>query len=173
MTRRSDSAAAFLASSGPALLRHARPDPHPGHARRRPLHQFAESGEARQPGLDGLMACIYWTRAVQYFGHRHFRPSAQLQRTGPAAGDHDHARSPSDSRLPVRRQLSGPRAAERRRQPTRAIRSDGVRHPAQSRQLAPLLRSRLHLLHRVARTIEKAAASLSNAVRRFPTRIPS
>jgi tetratricopeptide (TPR) repeat protein len=23
-------------------------------------------------GYDGLMACIYWTRAVQYFGHRHF-----------------------------------------------------------------------------------------------------
>jgi hypothetical protein len=24
-------------------------------------------------GFDGLMACIYWTRAVQYFGDRHFR----------------------------------------------------------------------------------------------------
>jgi len=23
-------------------------------------------------GFDGLAACIYWTRAVQYFGHRHF-----------------------------------------------------------------------------------------------------
>ncbi|MGC2474264.1 MAG: tetratricopeptide repeat protein [Candidatus Sulfotelmatobacter sp.] len=23
-------------------------------------------------GFNGLMACIYWTRAVQYFGHRHF-----------------------------------------------------------------------------------------------------
>jgi tetratricopeptide (TPR) repeat protein len=23
-------------------------------------------------GFDGLLACIYWTRAVQYFGHRHF-----------------------------------------------------------------------------------------------------
>lgn len=23
-------------------------------------------------GFDGLMACIYWTRSVQYFGHRHF-----------------------------------------------------------------------------------------------------
>jgi tetratricopeptide (TPR) repeat protein len=23
-------------------------------------------------GYGGLMACIYWTRAVQYFGHRHF-----------------------------------------------------------------------------------------------------
>src|SRR5437588_6319189 len=22
-------------------------------------------------GFNGLMACIYWTRAVQYFGHRH------------------------------------------------------------------------------------------------------
>ncbi|MGA8745675.1 MAG: hypothetical protein WB507_07410, partial [Solirubrobacterales bacterium] len=22
-------------------------------------------------GYDGLMACIYWTRAVQYFGNRH------------------------------------------------------------------------------------------------------
>jgi len=24
-------------------------------------------------GFDGLMACIYWTRTVQYFGHRHFQ----------------------------------------------------------------------------------------------------
>ena len=23
-------------------------------------------------GYDGLVACIYWTRAVQYFGHRHY-----------------------------------------------------------------------------------------------------
>ena len=23
-------------------------------------------------GFDGLMACLYWTRTVQYFGHRHF-----------------------------------------------------------------------------------------------------
>ncbi len=23
-------------------------------------------------GFDGMMACIYWTRTVQYFGHRHF-----------------------------------------------------------------------------------------------------
>jgi tetratricopeptide (TPR) repeat protein len=23
-------------------------------------------------GFDGLVACIYWTRAVQYFGHRHY-----------------------------------------------------------------------------------------------------
>ena len=23
-------------------------------------------------GFDGVMACIYWTRTVQYFGHRHF-----------------------------------------------------------------------------------------------------
>jgi len=23
-------------------------------------------------GFEGLMACIYWTRTVQYFGHRHF-----------------------------------------------------------------------------------------------------
>ena|SRR5579872_5265589 len=31
-------------------------------------------------GYDGLMACIYWTRAVQYFGNRHhnFAPSFNL-----------------------------------------------------------------------------------------------
>lgn len=31
-------------------------------------------------GYDGLMACIYWTRAVQYFGNRHhnFSPSFNL-----------------------------------------------------------------------------------------------
>src|ERR1700741_3559618 len=23
-------------------------------------------------GFNGLMACVYWTRAVQYFGHRHY-----------------------------------------------------------------------------------------------------
>src|SRR5258708_12321401 len=23
-------------------------------------------------GFNGLMACIYWTRTVQYFGHRHY-----------------------------------------------------------------------------------------------------
>lgn len=23
-------------------------------------------------GFDGLMACVYWTRVVQYFGHRHY-----------------------------------------------------------------------------------------------------
>jgi tetratricopeptide (TPR) repeat protein len=23
-------------------------------------------------GFDGMMACVYWTRTVQYFGHRHF-----------------------------------------------------------------------------------------------------
>lgn len=23
-------------------------------------------------GFDGLMACVYWTRTVQYFGHRHY-----------------------------------------------------------------------------------------------------
>ena len=29
-------------------------------------------------GFDGLMACIYWTRTVQYFGDRHARRIAQL-----------------------------------------------------------------------------------------------
>src|SRR5579862_3255372 len=28
-------------------------------------------------GFNGLMACVYWTRAVQYFGYRH----AQNERT--------------------------------------------------------------------------------------------
>jgi hypothetical protein len=31
-------------------------------------------------GYDGLMACVYWTRAVQYFGSRHhyYTPSYNL-----------------------------------------------------------------------------------------------
>src|ERR1035438_7200580 len=29
-------------------------------------------GKRASLGFDGLMACIYWTRTVQYFGHRHF-----------------------------------------------------------------------------------------------------
>src|SRR4249920_716198 len=28
--------------------------------------------KAASLGFDGMMACIYWTRTVQYFGERHF-----------------------------------------------------------------------------------------------------
>jgi tetratricopeptide (TPR) repeat protein len=34
-------------------------------------------------GFDGLMACIYWTRAVQYFGHRHFLRSHSYNELAP------------------------------------------------------------------------------------------
>ncbi len=34
-------------------------------------------------GFDGLMACIYWTRAVQYFGHRHFLLSHSYNELAP------------------------------------------------------------------------------------------
>src|SRR5215831_18869704 len=34
-------------------------------------------------GFDGLMACIYWTRAVQYFGHRHFLRSHTYHELAP------------------------------------------------------------------------------------------
>lgn len=34
-------------------------------------------------GYDGLMACIYWTRAVQYFGHRHFERAASYNQLAP------------------------------------------------------------------------------------------
>ncbi|HVN21213.1 MAG TPA: hypothetical protein VMU05_20675 [Dongiaceae bacterium] len=34
-------------------------------------------------GFDGLMACIYWTRAVQYFGHRHFIRERSYNELGP------------------------------------------------------------------------------------------
>lgn len=34
-------------------------------------------------GFDGLMACIYWTRAVQYFGHRHFLRERSYNELGP------------------------------------------------------------------------------------------
>lgn len=34
-------------------------------------------------GFDGLMACIYWTRTVQYFGHRHFLKSQTYNELAP------------------------------------------------------------------------------------------
>ena len=34
-------------------------------------------------GFDGLMACIYWTRTVQYFGHRHFNRAGTYNQLAP------------------------------------------------------------------------------------------
>jgi tetratricopeptide (TPR) repeat protein len=34
-------------------------------------------------GFDGLMACIYWTRTVQYFGHRHYVRSRTYNELAP------------------------------------------------------------------------------------------
>ncbi len=34
-------------------------------------------------GFNGLMACIYWTRAVQYFGHRHFNQAQSYNELAP------------------------------------------------------------------------------------------
>jgi tetratricopeptide (TPR) repeat protein len=34
-------------------------------------------------GFDGLMACIYWTRVVQYFGERHFNHAASYNELAP------------------------------------------------------------------------------------------
>jgi hypothetical protein len=34
-------------------------------------------------GFNGLMACIYWTRTVQYFGHRHFDRAHTYKELGP------------------------------------------------------------------------------------------
>lgn len=34
-------------------------------------------------GFDGLMACIYWTRTVQYFGHRHYNREHTYNELGP------------------------------------------------------------------------------------------
>jgi len=34
-------------------------------------------------GFNGLMACIYWTRAVQYFGHRHLLRQKSYNELGP------------------------------------------------------------------------------------------
>src|SRR5580692_11617712 len=33
-------------------------------------------------GFDGLMACIYWTRTVQYFGHRHVNHEQSFNQLG-------------------------------------------------------------------------------------------
>jgi tetratricopeptide (TPR) repeat protein len=34
-------------------------------------------------GFDGLMACIYWTRTVQYFGHRHYSGTKSYNELAP------------------------------------------------------------------------------------------
>jgi tetratricopeptide (TPR) repeat protein len=34
-------------------------------------------------GFDGLMACIYWTRTVQYFGHRHYNGESSYNELAP------------------------------------------------------------------------------------------
>ncbi len=34
-------------------------------------------------GFDGLMACLYWTRTVQYFGHRHYNHENSYNELGP------------------------------------------------------------------------------------------
>jgi tetratricopeptide (TPR) repeat protein len=34
-------------------------------------------------GFDGLMACIYWTRTVQYFGHRHYEHARTYDELAP------------------------------------------------------------------------------------------
>ena len=34
-------------------------------------------------GFDGLMACIYWTRVVQYFGHRHYEQATTYNELAP------------------------------------------------------------------------------------------
>ncbi len=34
-------------------------------------------------GFNGLMACIYWTRAVQYFGHRHYEHARTYNELAP------------------------------------------------------------------------------------------
>jgi tetratricopeptide (TPR) repeat protein len=34
-------------------------------------------------GFDGVMACIYWTRTVQYFGHRHFNAAHTYNQLAP------------------------------------------------------------------------------------------
>jgi tetratricopeptide (TPR) repeat protein len=34
-------------------------------------------------GYNGLMACIYWTRAVQYFGHRHYDHARSYNQLAP------------------------------------------------------------------------------------------
>jgi tetratricopeptide (TPR) repeat protein len=34
-------------------------------------------------GFNGLMACIYWTRTVQYFGHRHYDRGQSYNELGP------------------------------------------------------------------------------------------
>jgi hypothetical protein len=99
-------------------------------------------------GYDGLLADIYWTRAVQYFGFRHHNfASDSYNLLAPLLEITTHTRSASHGGLRIWRQLSGSAAAEWRG-PTRARDSvDGIRHSEQSRQLEALLRPGLRLLH--------------------------
>ena len=74
-------------------------------------------------GFEGLMACIYWTRTVQYFGHRHFLRSRSYNELAPlleitTALDPQH-----DSGVPVWSEFPRSGAAQRGRR-TGAARSN-------------------------------------------------
>ena len=66
------------------VLRRSDEAPAASNARRSPFSQSSPTVIKRASlGYDGLMACIYWTRAVQYFGNRHHNDAVSYNLLAP------------------------------------------------------------------------------------------
>ena len=61
-------------------------------------------------GYDGLLADIYWTRAVQYFGNKHHDGAQRYDLLAPLLEITTDARSSPAGGVRIRRQFSGPQA---------------------------------------------------------------
>ena len=59
-------------------------------------------------GYEGLLADVYWTRAIQYFGGHHHQGGRHYALLGAPAGNNHRSRSPSGGGLRIWCQLSGP-----------------------------------------------------------------
>ena len=79
-------------------------------------------------GYTGLLADIYWTRAVQYFGYQHHQQFHRLPFARAAAGTNGRTRSSAASALSVRSDLSSARTAEWRRNARRGTETAPIRH---------------------------------------------
>ena len=82
------------------------------------------------PGLENVLADIYWLRTVQYFGgQRAFAEEQEVRPAGAADRHHDDARPALRDRLPVRRGLPGRAAARGRRAAPGRRRAAAARRP--------------------------------------------
>ena len=133
----------------------ARSDPTERQHRGCALHQLAENGEARKLGFDGLMACIYWTRTVQYFGHRHFDMAHTYNELAPLL---EITTALDPHLLPAYEfgaSFLAPKPPNGAGEPVRAIQlmEYGIEHNPDNWRL--YLRPRLRLLHRTQRLPER------------------